>query len=234
MALNQGKIMETPIKHTESCNGCDGYKVCGNSEASGNSSERAGLRGSRSTHYTFAEKLTARTIKTATCWLVQGAANAKNGYLHIGDGSRADGTYTRKLAHRLAYELAHGSIPEGLKVCHRCDVPACVNPEHLFLGTQQDNIRDAVRKGRWTVRKITDDQVAELRRLKASGATLRELAEHFGISKSTAKHIAAGRQRAERLGPESDICNVEIVPQAFHVRHRPTPVISTISPMFGR
>lgn len=75
------------------------------------------------------------------CWLWSGATNS-SGYGHLKAGGRAT------LAHRMSFEIHCGAIPAGAGVCHRCDVPACVNPAHLFLGSQLDNVRDMIAKGR--------------------------------------------------------------------------------------
>ncbi len=69
-----------------------------------------------------------------------------NGYGRIMLGSRTDGSRREVLVHRFVWELEHGEIPEGLNVCHHCDNRPCANVEHLFLGTQADNLDDMIRK----------------------------------------------------------------------------------------
>jgi len=85
-----------------------------------------------------------RLIRAADsdCWLFSGSrTNDGYGCIH------RNGKTVR--LHRLAWEEANGPIPAGMRVCHTCDVPACCNPAHLFLGTQQDNVTDMVNKGRF-------------------------------------------------------------------------------------
>lgn len=84
-------------------------------------------------------------------------------------------------AHRLAYEIAHGQIPAGLCVRHTCDTPACVNPEHLVLGTMADNVADRVERGR-SYRKLSAEQVSDIR--IASG-NCRNIGKRFDVSAAT-------------------------------------------------
>ena len=121
--------------------------------------------------------------KSGDCWSWTGWCNP-DGY---GEFKMSYRTY---LAHRLSYELANGEIAPGLCVCHSCDNPACVNPSHLFLGTQADNVRDRVSKGHCARvvgednphSKLTADDVLAIRRLFASGKSKRSTAKGFDIS----------------------------------------------------
>ena len=126
------------------------------------------------------------------CILWQGAFSHDYGV--IGSG----GHYSTNIpAHRVAWELANGPIPAGLFVCHHCDVRACVNPDHLFLGTQADNLQDMAnkdrRKGeRHSNHKLTDTQVREIRDLYAQGGISHsQLARQFGVNRGTIQFILA-------------------------------------------
>lgn len=92
------------------------------------------------------ERFWSNVDKSGGCW-VWTAARGGFGYGLIRLGSERSGTRRMQVTHRFSYELAFGAIPPGLVVCHRCDNPPCVNPAHMFLGTQADNMQDRVSKG---------------------------------------------------------------------------------------
>jgi hypothetical protein len=129
------------------------------------------------------------------CWLWM-ASCRPNGYgQFVKDGRRRP---KRKVdyAHRVSWELFCGEIPKGLQVLHKCDVPCCVNPDHLFLGTQIQNMQDCLSKGRLPRRisKISDD---DFREIASSTESLAVLAERYGVTKT---HICAIRKgRAKRM-----------------------------------
>lgn len=103
-------------------------------------------------------------------------------------------------AHRVAWTLTYGEIPEGLCVCHQCDEPGCVNPYHLFLGTDADNVADMIAKERQArgeqngSAKLTESEVLEIRGLWAETELLqREIAKLFGVKRQTIGDIVNGR-----------------------------------------
>lgn len=101
------------------------------------------------------------------------------------------------LAHRISYEIHVGPIAPGLVVLHRCDVPACVNPAHLSVGTSAENSADMKRKGRsprgerQASARLTEDNVREIRSRVANGTPQREVAAAFGVARSTLSQIVS-------------------------------------------
>ena len=107
----------------------------------------------------WAERFWSRVRKSDGCWLWTGRVNDK-GY-GMFDGASSEHGKCSRLAHRLSYLLATGVMPPVLmEVCHRCDVPGCVNPKHLFLGTHRDNMYDSIRKGRFRLQSANTDKKA--------------------------------------------------------------------------
>jgi hypothetical protein len=118
----------------------------------------------------------SKVEKTDGCWIWRGE-RLPAGYGKI----KIAGGYW--LAHRYSKVIERGALSDEFQVCHECDNPSCVRPDHLFLGTPSDNAEDMVVKGR-SAGQLTPDQVAELRSGMLPGATPQEFAAHFGVSRN--------------------------------------------------
>jgi len=122
------------------------------------------------------------------CW--EWIGSKRNGYGLMARGK----TVT---AHRLSYEAYHGGIPRGMVVRHTCDNPSCINPDHLCIGTQQDNVIDRETRGRRDVKgeqvgtsKLTEKEVLEIR---ASDLSLKKLSDKYKVDKSNIWSIRSGK-----------------------------------------
>ncbi len=148
---------------------------------------------------TLEQRLLNKTNKTDACWLWIGSLNNK-GYGQIGV-SHNKTAYT----HRVSYTLFVGEIPKGLNVLHKCDRPSCLNPKHLFLGTQKDNMQDWKRKGRTTLgskaRGYVDGRYADNPKEYARLAAARRREEDVGQKKWKA-YYAANREHILKMGRE--------------------------------
>ena len=98
------------------------------------------------------------------------------------------------IAHRFSYKLFAGDIPDKLQVLHHCDNRKCIRPDHLFLGTEHDNGKDAAIKDRRR-KKLTADQVREIRELLLSGMRQKQIAENFNVRRQTISQIHVGKRR---------------------------------------
>jgi hypothetical protein len=115
-------------------------------------------------------------------------------------------------AHRISYEFHKGPIPEGIEVCHTCDNPPCVNPDHLFLGTHKVNMGDMVNKGRskgtpgeaHNKAKLTDEKVLEIRRLFNAGYSESALVKKFKVCQSTINRVILRQTWSHVKEPEPE------------------------------
>lgn len=152
---------------------------------------RKNLRHSKTKHCSLKCRLLSYVVEKNGCWEMTNSLDPKGyGRLTV-DGKQVP-------AHRISFSCFNGPIPEGHHVCHRCDKPACVNPDHLFTGTNHDNVRDMHAKGRARKAfglqssngKLSEKQVVEIR---SSTARAKDLASKFGVKSSTISNIRSGR-----------------------------------------
>lgn len=129
-------------------------------------------------------------VPESGCWIFMGALHER-GYGIAGLGGRGEGT---DRTHRIVYRHYFGEIPDGLFVCHKCDVRSCCNPDHLFIGTAKDNMQDCVKKGRSSkppanphivgsvhkLAKFTEEIVLSMRNDYQNGMRVCEIARKYG------------------------------------------------------
>jgi hypothetical protein len=122
------------------------------------------------------------------CWEWTGAKAEGYGHLTIGK--------KQVRAHRWIYEYNKGPIPKGMQVCHACDNRACVNPDHLFLGTNSDNQRDASKKGLRGGQVLGPAHVPLAKSLRKQGLSYRQIGEKLGVTTMTAHRFLTREWRA--------------------------------------
>lgn len=142
------------------------------------------------------DRFWAKVDRTDSCWNWT-AARFHHGYGCFGV-KQSNGKFKIKYAHRVSYELCIGKIPPGMNVLHSCDNRGCVNPAHLFIGTQADNVADAVQKGRMRTKprygesnpyaKLTEGAVRAIREVGRS-VSQQQLAERYGVSQTLIGHV---------------------------------------------
>lgn len=161
------------------------------------------------------QRLLSRLVPAPSgCWEFQGASTKRYGVVNVGSGRKR----RTMLAHRAMWAITHGHVPDDLHVCHTCDNPPCCNPDHLFLGTDFDNVQDCIAKGRKTPpphpsgeqnnrAKLSDADVVDIRERfvrnyaprKTGGgyrSNAHELADEFGVTDANIRMIIRGVTRS--------------------------------------
>lgn len=151
-----------------------------------------GLR-NRDTKERFDEKWEA--VTESGCWVWMFTTDGRYGSFHFPDFPK---NYRMVKAHHAALFLYKGIIPEdGQVVMHKCDNTFCCNPDHLSIGTHQDNMTDMVNKGRSpkNMHKLTEDEIIAAKRLRSEGMQVKDIASIFGISPSQMSRVTQGSIR---------------------------------------
>lgn len=139
-----------------------------------------------------------RLDEATGCWMWTGAV------FNHGYGYFSSGPWYRKwvdCAHRASWQFYHGEIPHGLFVCHKCDTPLCVNPDHLFLGTPKENTQDAAKKNRMNrpygedgnSTKLTEVDVIDILWLNSWGLNATQISKHYDVNDQSVRNIIRGR-----------------------------------------
>lgn len=142
------------------------------------------------------QRFNSKWLEVSGCWEWQGCRNS-DGYGSFRFGGKA------MLAHRFSYEHHTAEIPKGMHILHHCDNPCCVNPDHLFVGTHSDNMKDMYAKGRHKkVRlfgeahpstSLSEGEVIGMRKMyNETPMKMKDIASHFGIKSGTVQAICAG------------------------------------------
>lgn len=147
------------------------------------------------------EKFWSKVQKSEGCWTWNGSRDPRGyGRIYLNAAERvpfaAPGSTC--LTHRVSWVMHFGAIPDGLCVCHRCDNPTCVRPDHLFLGTRAENSEDAARKGRMA-RVVPDAEVSQIRLLAQRGIPQSVIVRMYGLDSSTVSRIVNGKRRVHRV-----------------------------------
>lgn len=127
------------------------------------------------------------------CWEWQGGLS--HGYGRVGLNNKTIST------HKAMFEMFKGPVPSGMFLCHHCDNPKCCNPDHLFLGTQADNMKDCAKKKRHVfgerskLAKLSNSDVAKIRQLVSEGVSQKDVAKMFNVSVSNISKIMTGASR---------------------------------------
>jgi len=178
---------------------------------------------------------------TIGCWLWPGSVTLE-GY------GRLQFHRQTFVAHRVAYELTHGPIPRGILVCHHCDTPRCVRPDHLFLGTTAQNLSDMTTKGRSAAgvrngrAKLTEADVLAMRQRYAEGGiTQQRLGYLYHITQTVVSGILRGKQWQHTDGPLSTPAphrskprlSIEAVREIRHLHQDEGMTVDVLAVRFG-